>query len=155
GTLTVRDSTVSGNTLLPFIDGFGAGVFNSGKMLIDNSTISGNYIEHAITGAGGGIYSQGMLQIRFSTVTNNSIVGFCGYGPGITNVAFYGGALSLRGAIVAVNPGSCNGSDHLGSFSGDPILVGGNPPLVPLADNGGHKQSHALLPGSPAIDVGD
>ena len=30
-----------------------------------------------------------------------------------------------------------------------------NPLLGPLADNGGPTQTHALLPGSPAIDAGD
>src|SRR5262245_6302075 len=150
GTLTLRNSTVSGNKLIPFIDGFGAGIFNSGTMLIDNSTISGNYID-GFEGFAGGILNQGMLQIRFSTVTNNYFLGFCGYGSGIAN----GGNLILHDTIVAGNPAGCNGSDLLGSYTGDHNLVGGNPRLGPLAYNGGHTQTHALLPGSPAIDAGD
>src|SRR5262249_22254682 len=34
-------------------------------------------------------------------------------------------------------------------------LLNVNPALGPLADNGGRTQTHALLPGSPAIDAGD
>src|SRR5262249_7598056 len=33
-------------------------------------------------------------------------------------------------------------------------LVGLDPRLGPLADNGGPAQTHALLPGSPALDAG-
>jgi hypothetical protein len=34
-------------------------------------------------------------------------------------------------------------------------LIGSDPNLGPLADNGGATQTHALLSGSPAIDAGD
>jgi hypothetical protein len=55
--------------------------------------------------------------------------------------------------------GDANGSmgfvatgDQLGGLAGDPII---DPKLAPLADNGGPTFTHALLPGSPAIDAGD
>src|SRR5262249_25815392 len=90
-----------------------------------------------------------MLQIRFSTITNNYMVGLCAYGSGIN------GNPSLHDTIVAGKPGSCDGKDIAGSYTGDHNLIGGNPRLGRLANNGGHTQTHALLPGSPAIDAGD
>ena len=33
-------------------------------------------------------------------------------------------------------------------------VIGSDPMLAPLADNGGSTQTHALLAGSPAIDAG-
>ena len=41
-----------------------------------------------------------------------------------------------------------------GSGSGLTGTVTGDPLLGPLADNGGPTQTHALLPGSPALDAG-
>src|SRR5262249_13050840 len=63
------------------------------------------------------------------------------------------GVMSLHNSIVAGN--RCCGTDLSGSYTGDHNLIGGNPRLGPLADNGGHTQTHALMPGSPAIDAGD
>jgi len=48
----------------------------------------------------------------------------------------------------------------IGTISGTTLvdqggnLIGASPLLGPLADNGGPTQTHALLPGSPAIDAG-
>ena len=44
-----------------------------------------------------------------------------------------------------------------GTFTqpGDQVIGGDDPLLGPLADHGGPTQTHALLPGSPAIDAGD
>jgi hypothetical protein len=42
------------------------------------------------------------------------------------------------------------------TIAGNPIgnITGQDPLLGPLADNGGSNYTHALLPGSPAIDAG-
>ena len=47
--------------------------------------------------------------------------------------------------------------ENLGSMSivGTGNIVGVDPMLGPLQDNGGPTWTHALLPGSPAIDAGD
>ena len=47
GTLTVSNSTFSGNN----IDGFGGGIYNHGTLTVSNSTFSGNSVR------GGGISS--------------------------------------------------------------------------------------------------
>jgi len=65
----------------------------------------------------------------------------------------YGDNVSVRYCIVA---GNTSGTDA--DFSGVPIasgtnLIGGNPQLASLADNGGPTQTMALLGGSPARDA--
>ena len=46
------------------------------------------------------------------------------------------------------------GMTHVGAAPRDGDLPGAEPCLGPLADNGGPTQTHALLPGSPAINAG-
>jgi len=60
-----------------------------------------------------------------------------------------GGAFSLYNSIVAQN----TAGDVFGSFDGTPNLIGGDPRLSPLADNGGPTWTMALLPDSPVIDA--
>ena len=50
------------------------------------------------------------------------------------------GANNLLGSANAALPGD---------------TLGGDPLLAPLADNGGATLTHALLPGSPALDTGN
>jgi fibronectin-binding autotransporter adhesin len=49
--------------------------------------------------------------------------------------------------------GDLTGCIVTGIVSG--ITSGVSPGLAPLADNGGPTPTHALLPGSPALDRGD
>jgi CSLREA domain-containing protein len=154
--LTLVNSTVSGNTA----DG-SAGILNSGgTMTITNSTVSGN----SATFNGGGIFNSGSrtMTLTNSTVTNNAAGGS---GGGINN----GGTAILRNSIVAGNTAS-TGPDAVGGFSsqgnnlvgntsgavgfGGSDILGRNPLLGPLQDNGGSTDTHALLSRSPAIDKG-
>lgn len=133
GTLTISNSTVSGNRT-PY-DGSGAGIGNSGVLTVESCTISGNLAD----GVGGGIFNgrSGQLTLKNSIVAGNS--------------ADEGGA-DLWGAIFSeegVNLlGSLDGVD--GAFSG----IVADPMLAPLADNGGPTLTMLPLPGSPAIDAG-
>jgi CSLREA domain-containing protein len=81
GTLTVTDSTISGNTSGPSSFGGEGGGIRSGTGFFDpdetttiiNSTISGNTAagEGAV---GGGVYNSfGLTVIEFSTITNNTV----------------------------------------------------------------------------------
>jgi hypothetical protein len=155
--LTLINSTVSGNTS----DG-SAGILNAGgTMTITNSTVSGN---EAVFN-GGGIFNSGAtstMTLTNSTVTNNT----AGQGGGGIN---NGGSAILRNTIVAGNTAS-TGPDALGNFSsqgnnlvgntsgavgfGGTDILGRNPLLGPLQDNGGSTDTHALLSRSPAIDKG-
>jgi parallel beta helix pectate lyase-like protein len=153
GEMTISGCTISGNgVVFPHDDGEGGGIYNyySGEMYILNSTISGNYVEPASTAEGGGIANAGSLDIRFSTVTNNEACD----GWGIYNAT----GLFVYDTIVAGNIKGkfCDGGQDMeGGYTGSANLIGGDPMLGPLAYNGGHTQTHAVLPGSPALDAGD
>jgi hypothetical protein len=164
GTLTVSNSTLSGNTAsggnFGNDGGYGGGIYNLGTLAVSNSTLSGN----SATYLGGGIYNDGTLTVSNSTLSGNS----ASYGGGIyiyffffpnpvtlTNVTLtanradvYGGGLMNVFDMTGLSNG-VNGN-QVGSAS-DPI----DPRLGPLQDNGGPTQTMALLPSSPAIDVGD
>ena len=95
-----------------------------------NCTISGNN--------GGGIVVNGSLEIR-NTVLK------AGAGANISN---QGGTVTSRGYNVC--------SDNGGGFLNGPgDQINTDPMLGPLQDNGGATLTHALLPGSPAINAGD
>jgi hypothetical protein len=156
GTMTVTSSTVSGN-----IAGFSGGILNNhGTLTLINSTVSGNT---AIREAGGVYNNHSTLTLINSTVSGNTAT----YGGGLENN--YGTLLMLTNSIVAKN---AHGGDCL-NFSGAIITSHGynldsdgscrltaltdrpgvDPLLGPLQDNGGATLTHALLPGSPAIDA--
>ena len=125
GTETISNSTFSGNTATPS----GGGIFNINSIVVTNSTFSGNS-----AGFGGGIYNLGTVQIG-DTILNMS-------------------AISSSGTVTSLgyNLSSDNGGGFL-TGPGDQINT--DPLLGPLQNNGGSTFTHALLPGSPAIDTGD
>jgi len=159
GTLTITNSTISGNR--SYLAGGGIA---GGTLTITNSTISGNITssqhDGQLYGRGGGIYADGGLQIRNSTVSGNSAAVHGGsiYGSfdigdtilnsGIPENIFSDGSVTSHGYNVS----SDNGGGYL-TGPGDQINT--DPMLGPLQDNGGPTFTHALLPGSPAIDAGD
>jgi predicted outer membrane repeat protein len=167
--LTISSSTFSANHAA---EAGGAIHAQYSSLTVLNSTISGN--QAGSSGhSGGGIYSYGVggdqLTVRDSTVTNNS-----GYlGGGITLVD-RGGVpnATLESTIVAgnirtsINPGN---TDLVGAFDGSFNLVqnlgtaalaggsnilGQDPQLGPLANNGGLTQTRKPGPASPVIDKG-
>ena len=128
--LTVANSTISGNSTARN----GGGISVSGGLVIENSTISGNSGT-----SGGGIYNTSSLIVR-NTILN---VGASG-----ENIFNDGGTVTSLGYNLS--------SDDAGGYltgPGDQINI--DPLLGPLRDNGGPTFTHALLPGSPAIDAGD
>ena len=150
GMLDIASSTLSGNSAR-----FGGAIRNSGIATIISSTISGNT---AVEAAGGIATNGGTLTVISSTITENSSPDGGGvyFEPGTASV-------TLSSSIVANNSGQdLTGDDFSGSYNliGDGLNLGaltdtvtGAPLLGPLADNGGPTQTHALLPGSPALDV--
>jgi hypothetical protein len=163
GNLTIQRSTISRNRARQG----GGGLRNHGATSLTNSTISGN---RSRTGGGalhneqGGIDEQGAVTFDSATVSGNR--GRSGIG-GLRNV---GGSVNLRNTIVANNSeadceGTLTSQGHL-LIERAPLAtcaVGGDqtgtqyeldPALGPLRDNGGPTKTHALRPGSPAIDTG-
>jgi CSLREA domain-containing protein len=163
---TITDSTISGNT---HASGQGAGIYSYNSQLsISNSTISGN---QATGGDGGGMHVRaGSLSISHSTITANSASNNGGGISALQNVLLSHtilagntrgageasdlfGHVTLSFSLLGVNTGSIltdNGGNHIGS-----ALAPIDPLLESLADNGGPTFTHALLPGSPAINRGD
>jgi hypothetical protein len=123
--------------------GFGGGVFSDGATSLTNNTLTAN---QAIAGAGAAGY-------RGATVPP-ARTGAAGSGQG-GGLYSRTGPLTVQNTIVAGNTAAAN-ADVFGTIgAGGNNLIGGNPGLLPLADNGGPTRTHALAPGSPAIDAGD
>lgn len=171
GTLSVVDSTISGNSAA----NWGGGVFNFSALAqtstLKNSTISGN---SAVRGGGINNFS-GTLTIEFSTITANDAP--VDEGSGVSTWADTNTTLTrVRSSIIAGNantdvdvfPGTFPptffslGYNLIGDGDGAQFFLAAgdqrfvaNPLLGPLADNGGPTQTHALVSGSPAIDAGN
>ncbi len=156
GVATIQRSTIS-NNIATFT---GGGIESQGGNLqLFNVTISGNQ-----AGNGGGIIRlgspsdpmvYGTLVMSDSTVTSNQPNGLWDIHGGMT----------IKRSIVAGNVGDdCVGGVMLSdgyNLDGDGTcaffsagdLSAVSPLLGPLADNGGPTKTHALLPGSPALDA--
>ena len=156
-------STVSGNGAATKIAGIYAGVY----AYLFNSTVSGNHADH---GPVGGVYAHIGAQIFNCTIAANT-------GKGAFASGLYGGFAGalhsiVQSTIIANNTASGVELD-VGSTFGFAIAGSNNlimthqdgtrlpfdttvedPLLGPLQDNGGATRTHALLPGSPAINAG-
>ncbi len=145
-TLRVVNSTISGNRVPNGSDN-GAGIWTqAGTTTLINSTITGNL-------AGGAGSAGGLLAFAGSTVTvGNSIIAANQNNGTIPDVA--GAAvLTSHGGNLVGNVGAVTAFDQPGDQTGTgaaPL----DPLLGPLAGNGGPTPTHALLPGSPALNAG-
>jgi len=164
-TVSASDSTISGNNAR----GTGGGI-KATTANLTNCTVSGNNAS-----GGGGVVAQGGTLLNCTIVEN-----FAGANGG--GVLWTAGAdrIHLKNTIVADNlvlTVTNVGQDVSGDFisdghnligvvdgatgfgaPGDQLGTGDqplDPRLGPLANNGGPTQTHALLPGSLAIDRGD
>jgi CSLREA domain-containing protein len=167
GNLVVRNSTLSGNQAL---DDGGAIAFYSddGTFLMENSTVSDNF--SGGSGNGGGIQFEyvngGVIEIRNSTIVNNR--------AGNAGGGFYSEYqdVNLVNTIVANNAAPTSpdvGIDNvtlnstyslIGDIAGAAFnnvggtIVGVDPELGPLSDNGGSTLTHLPLVGSPVLNAG-
>ncbi len=140
----------------------GGGIYSVGTLTLSNSTVSGN----SAYGPGGIDVRGGSATYLVNvTVSNNDTVPGYGDGGGIA------GDATIKNSIIANNFDSaapdCSGTliseghnlirDTSGCIiTGNMVgnLLGVAPMLGILQDNGGGTPTHALLPGSPAIDAG-
>ncbi|MDT8382466.1 MAG: family 16 glycosylhydrolase [Brevefilum sp.] len=165
-TTTIERSTISGNTS----NDVGGGIRSLGNMTIINSTISGN----TATGwHGGAIFmTDGDITINNSTIANNIGPEWAPSTIFIGDYGSYTSTLTLSNTIITSNQWyACEksasgvtrevislGHNLVQDDSCSPVesdLIGVDALLGPLADNTGPTLTHALLPGSPAIDAGD
>ena len=170
GTLTLNRSTVRGNQAIT-----GGGIYSSThpltttqKTTVTNSTISGN----TASTKGGGIYNCCILTaIEHSTITNNTAP--FASGGGVASRGITTARTEVLATIISANPGTdvdfVDGETNSFSSKGFNLIGDGtamaafnqpgdqsdvaNPGLGSLANNGGPTLTHALLPGSPAIDL--
>ncbi|MFO1418289.1 MAG: choice-of-anchor Q domain-containing protein [Methylotetracoccus sp.] len=171
-TVSLIGSAVYSNRAWAAIEVKGGGIFGSEVRLV-NSTVSGNSsFEEAVYGYGGGIYIEaGSLTLINSTVAANDsgVAGENSQFP-VTGGGIEGSGSILMNSVVAnnrrhdrfgISPSDCVSSAEYAGFN----LIGdgscgaaaagqltGDPKLGALAENGGPTQTHAVLPGSPAID---
>ena len=103
GTLTVSDSTLSGNS--SFRQNGGGAIFNIGTMTVSDSTLSGN---GEYGGSGGAIYNDGTMTISNSTLSGNAANGLWGIGGAIYN----GGTMTVSNSTLSGNVAS--GSPYAG-----------------------------------------
>jgi hypothetical protein len=179
--LTIINSLVSGNSITPAGAQGGGGIGNFGGVLkVINSTVSGN----SSATYGGGIYSaNGSLTLTNVTISNNrsnsddsgfetggglstsggnatlsnTLIFGNFQGSGATTNEFDGGG-GIGGTVVSgssYNVIGVGGSSGLSNGNNNNQVGVSNALIGPLADNGGLTMTHALLPGSPAIDAGN
>ena len=148
--VTVTNSTISGNSAP---QGGGGGIASDySAVTVVNSTISGNSAY-----SGGGI-SASYLMIVNSTVSGNSAAtcgGVCGGTVEIGNTILNANAAGNIDGTVTSHGYNLSSDDAGGLLNGPGDQINTDPLLGPLQDNGGPTFTHALLPGSPAIDAGD
>jgi hypothetical protein len=166
GRAQIDASTVSGN-----VAETGAGIYHRGAqyepyLLIQESTVSGN----RASGAAGGVFTTKHALIADSTIAANTA--YFPFGAGVYFATLQ--QVTLYGTIVADNR-SEDGLYEADLAGTAGLIVAGShnlvmastittpadtlttdPLLGPLQFNGGnsHTLTHALLPGSPAIDHG-
>lgn len=161
-TVRLYNSTIAGNTTQ--LNGGGLYTSASGvtptTLLLENVTISGNAADSA-----GGIYAFGPADRHLVNVTISGNQAFLVDGVLVdlignqamqwTNTltdddcGFISSAPPISGGGNMESPGStCSFPDPTDRMNVPDLLLG------PLADNGGPTATHALLPGSPAIDGG-
>ena len=178
--LVLNRSTVSGNEAIGngFQVGNGGGIYIvNGASLLANSTVSGNTATGAgeLSGLGGGIMNAGLTDISRMTLINTTVSdnSAASGGGGLANTQFEGDTEArFANSIVAENsaPAGANCLNFAGTlfslghnlenadtcnFDQPTDVISVNPLIAPLADNGGGTQTHALLPGSLAIDSAD
>lgn len=150
----VEASTISRNTASTA----GGGIANSGIISLTNSTVSGNHAD-----GGGGLYNWQTAVIRFSTFSENGALQGGNIFAQSETISlthtlitdFDGGANCGFAASTIVSLGYNMDSDDTCNLTQPTDQPDAEPMLGPLQANGGATETHALLPGSPAIDAGD
>jgi predicted outer membrane repeat protein len=146
GQVALTNSTVSGNTAHHFSGGIRA--LTGGNLV--NATIASNHAD-VFGGAGGVENAGGVMRVRNTIIANNSVAD----GDDTANSLgqdVLGLFDSLGHNLVRdANSGNAN-TDFTDPLNLD--IVGVDPLLGALGNNGGPTRTMALLPGSPAIDHG-
>jgi hypothetical protein len=138
--VNVTHCTFSGNT---GTGNLGAGIYNSGatsgtaNLSVSHCTFSGNSADQ-----GSSIYNFNFNATTTATLRNSIFSTSSG-----NNLVNSGGSMSSLGYNLSNDAGA-------GILNNATDITSTAPLLAALASNGGPTQTHALLPGSPALDKG-
>jgi CSLREA domain-containing protein len=130
---------------------------------------------HGGNGMGGALYSANEASVINCTFADNAVSGATYglgqphgiVGAGLGGAIYSAGSVSIQNSIIADNPagGNCRAPISSGGYNLDSDGTCGlnapgdlskfSPKLGHLKNNGGSTFTHALLPGSPAVDAGD
>jgi hypothetical protein len=162
GDLVLTNSAIYNNTA-GGTEGLGGGIYNEGTLALTNCTVSGN----TGTNIGGICIDEGgTMTLNNCTISNNTAEDE----EGIGGIGIHDAAMVVKNTIIAGNSGgncysagstitsggyNIESTDTCGLDATDDITNSTTiaTTLGPLQDNGGPTWTHALLDGSPAIDV--
>jgi CSLREA domain-containing protein len=142
GTVRFINSTISGNTTT----GDGGGILHvDGFVHMNNVTIADNVADSDNNGIGegGGIFNDGAsepFRIRNTLIARNQ--------DPTSDPDCFGTLISQGYNLIGSLTANCS---LVGNMTGN--VINASPRIGPLADNGGATFTHALLPGSPALDA--
>jgi predicted outer membrane repeat protein len=155
GDMWISQSTINDNTATSS----GGGIWGINLSLV-NTTVSGNHSGNS----GGGVFASSNTSIANCTIVHNTTDYWTGGG------IYSSPNNTIKNSIIALNTAGaldlsdCAGqspnvvgenlsSDYDVSCKSDGFSIQADPLIGPLADNSGPTWTHALLPGSPALDV--
>ena len=165
GALTIEGTTIESNLADgvsgPWEAGSGGGLLvgSGARFVAVNSTLSGNRAD----------YDEAMtVGLGASAVFYNSTIAFNSTDENHSAFGIRSDSEVTLGHTIVANQGRCAGSvrslgynlfgpDFGCSIEGSAIgdVIGVDPELHPLSDNGGPTMTHALSDTSPALDAGD
>ncbi|NEO87367.1 MAG: CHAT domain-containing protein [Spirulina sp. SIO3F2] len=170
GAVTLTSSTVSRNSTISN----GGGIFSYDNVTLINSTVSSNSAQ----GSGGGIRSDIVTATNATIAFNaaDSDNNGTGYGGGLSIATIANN--TIHNTIIANNSDNGAAPDIAGSLLNSSVqnslitnttgisslnlsngvngnIIGQDPQLGPLQNNGGSTQTHALGASSPAINAGN
>ena len=158
---TLINSTVSGNStsgdnargggIVISQNSFGA--TTASPLTLISSTVTQNSTTSPLSSGGGGIASLFTTGGLLANITNSIVAGNTAYDARYSDLRpGPSGELTISHSLIGVAD-ELNIAGNVGNLTGT-VASPLNPQLGPLAFNGGPTQTHALLPGSPAIDAG-
>lgn len=158
GPITVAASTLTDNGALGS-DGGAIAAFG-GEAMLTNVTISGNHAD----GRGGAVFTDGDLELLHATIVDNAAgaggnlslhtdATLVSFGSVVALPANGGENCSLADDATTISNGYNLTDDASCGFTDGTDIVGADPELAELADNGGPTETRTPRSGSPLIEA--
>lgn len=174
GTLTVRDSEISGNSTTSTSSsawGGGLAVYSSTVTVLNTTIADNSLVAGSSQAIGGGVWAgqNSTVILTGSTVAGNTMSAMASFGAGITQSAGGSGGVEVSDSVLALPHGATNCTANPGAKI--PVFLGRNlvddtscgaaaatrtiapAKLGDLADNGGQTNTRVPMTGSPAINA--